>query len=332
MIPPVLKNLTHIDFIVTDIFQLDKVIQDYGKIIYYTPEVVFGIPNIDKDLYLITNLEMTTEKGENLYIIQRDPNSIGKLKNPKTDYDYKIAVTDYDLFSENFDLESLPSFMDEMNEKYHPECIESLKLELVNSKTETACKILYQDLLLHIEVSNEFLKGNIYFGTILSQEVQKAVCYWLLKYNEYLLSHVQQYFKTIFPNDNKPIEENVIQIVANKADAEKEKLRNSNVYRIALLFADGVISFEKMTAMYGNKQYNTINELAEIISQDHKISKTSLQPYLNQTIKEVNSDKNLFDISKLKYLQLIAEDFHSQQKQLSPFFSGKIEKLTSINE
>lgn len=326
MIPLVLKNLINIDFIVTDIFQLDKIIQDYGKIIYYTPKVVFDISNIDSSLYLIT------EFGENVYIIQRDPNSIDKLKSPKTDYNYKIAVTDYNVFSENFDLESLPSFMDEMTEKYHPECIESLKLELVNAKTETACKILYQDLLLHIEESNRFLKSHIYFGNVLSQEVQKAVCYWLLKYNEYFLSNVQQYFKTIFPNDIKPIEDNVIQIVTNKADAQREKLRNSNVYRIALLFADGIISFEKMTAMYGNKQYDTINELAEIISQDHKISKSSLQPYLNQTIKEVSSDKNLFDISKLKYLQLIAEDFNSQQKELSTFFSDKIEKLTSINE
>jgi hypothetical protein len=328
MIPPVLKNITHIDFIVTDIFQLDKIIQDYGKIIYYTPEVVFDISDIDSSLYLIT------EFGENVYIIQRDPNSIGKLKNPKTDYDYKIGVTDYNLFSKSFDLESLPSFMDEMTEKYHPEFIESLKLQLVDAKTETACKIIYQDLLLHIEESNSFLKNNLNFGfgTILSREVQKAVCYWLLKYNEYLLSNVHQYFKTIFPNDIKPIEENVTQIVANKADKQKEKLRNSNVYRIALLFADGTLTFEKMTAIYGNKRYDTINELAEIISQDHKISKSSLQPYLNQTIKEVNSDKNLFDASKLKYLQLIAEDFHSQQKELSTFFSGKIEKLTSINE
>lgn len=332
MIPPVLKNLAHIDFIVTDIFQLDKIIQNYGKVIYYTPEVVFGIPNIDKDSYLITDLEMTTEKGEDLYIIQRDPNSVEKLKNPKTDYDYKIAVTDYDLFSENFDLESLPSFIDEMDEKYHPECIESLKLQLIDAKTETACKIIYQDLLLHLEESNSFLKSHIYFGNVLSQEVQKAVCYWLLKYNEYLLFDVQQYFKTIFPNDIKPIEVNVTQIVANKEDKQKQKLRNSNVYRIAFLFADGTLTFEKMTAVYGNKRYDTINELAEIISQDYKISKSSLQPYLNQTIKEVNSDKNLFDISKLKYLQLIAEDFHSQQKQLSAFFSVKIEKLTSINE
>jgi len=325
MIPPVLKNITHIDFIVTDIFQLDKIIQNYGKIIYYTPEVVFDISNIDNSLYLIT------EFGENVYIIQKDPNSIGKLKNPETDNNYKIAVTDYNLFSENFDSESLPSFMDEMTEKYHPECIESLKLELINARTETACKIVYQDLFLHIEESNSFLKSHRYFGTILTQEVQKAVCYWLLKYNEYLSSDVQQYFKTIFPNDIKLIEENVSQIVTNKADKQKEKLRNSNVYRIMLLFAEGTISFEKMTTMYSNKRYDSINELAEIIAQDHKISKGSLQPYLNQTIKEVNSDKNLFDISKLKYLQLIAEDFHSQQKRLSPFFSGKIEKLTSVN-
>lgn len=325
MIPQILKNITHIDFIVTDIFQLDEIIKKHGKLIYYTPEVVFDISNIDSSLYLIT------EFGENVYIIQRNPDCIVRFSNPKTDYDYQIAVADYDFFSESFDLQSSPSFIDEMDEKYHPEFIESLKLKLIDTKTEIACKIIYQDLFLHIEESNRFLKNNIFFGDALSQEVQKAVCYWLSRYNENLLSYVQQYFKTIFPNDIKSIEENVIQIVTNKTDAQKEKLRNSNVYQIALLFADGTISFEKMTAVYDNKQYDTINELAEIISQNFKLTKFSLQPYLNQTIKEVNSDKNLFDVSKLKYLQLIAEDFHSQQKELSPFFSGKIEKLTSID-
>ncbi|WP_407495016.1 hypothetical protein [Elizabethkingia anophelis] len=323
MIPQTLKNIKHIDFLVSDFLEFDKILQKYGKMIFYSPEGVLDISNIDPDLFSIEDID------GGVYIIQRIPEGFAKFDNIETDFDIKVGVSDYNKFSDMPNLEDADSFLDLMNDEYHPEFIESLKLELSNARTEISCKIIYQDLLLHIENSNHFLKGNMTWGTEFSKEVQKSVYYWLLKYyNYYLLYEVNNYFKTIFPNEIKAIENNAKQIVKNKIDIQKEKLRNTNIYRIALLFANGTISFEKMKATYENREYDAINELADLISENHRFTKNSIQPYLNQTIKEITeSDKNLFDSSKLKYLQLIEEDFKTQKKELSPFFKEKLQKL-----
>ncbi|MDV3873373.1 hypothetical protein CMT47_19525 [Elizabethkingia anophelis] len=322
MISQTLKNIKYIDFIVTDFTEFDKILQKYGKMIFYSPEGVMDISNIDPDLFSIDELD------GGVYIIQRIPEGFAKFDKIKTDYDFKIGVSDYNKFSDMSNLNHEPNFMDLMNDKYHPEFIESLKLELANAKTEISCKIIYQDLLLHIEESNLFLKRNMTWGTEFSQEVQKSVYHWLLIYSGSLLSEVNNYFKTIFPNEIKAIENNVTQIVTNKIDIQKENLRKTNIYRIASLFANGTLSFEKMKATYDNREYEAINELADLISENHKFTRSSLQPYLNQTIKEIReSDKNLFTPSKLKYLQLIEEDFQSQQRESSPFFKEKLQIL-----
>ncbi|MDV3931289.1 hypothetical protein [Elizabethkingia anophelis] len=323
MIPQTLKNIKYIDFIVTDVFELGKILQQYGKIIFYSSEVIFDISNINPNLFSID------EFGEGIYFIQRIPESFAKFDNIKSDYDFKVGISDYNKFSNIPNLDHEPNFMDLMNDEYHPEFIESLKLELANARTEISCKIIYQDLLLHIEESNYFLKRNMTWGTEFSKEVQKSVYHWLLIYNSSLLSEINNYFKTIFPNEIKAIENNVTQIAKNKIDTQKENLRNTNIYRIASLFANGTISFEKMKATYENREYEAINELSDLISENHKFTKSSLQPYLNQTIKEITeSDKNLFTPAKLKYLQLIEEDFQFQQKELSPFFKEKLQKLS----
>lgn len=323
MIPQTLKNIKHIDFLVTDPLEFDKILQKYGKMIFYSQEGTFDISDVDPDLFSIDEL------AGGLYIIQRIPEGFAKFDNITTDFDFKVGVSDYNNFSDMPNLSHADCFWDLMNDKYYPEFIESLKLELANARTEISCKIIYQDLLLCIEESNHFLGGNMTWGTEFSREVQKSVYHWLLKYyNKYLLYEINNYFKTIFPNEIKAIENNAKQIVNNKIDIQKERLRKTNIYRIASLFANGIISFENMKATYVNREYEAINELADIISENHGFTKNSIQPYLNQTIKEITeSDKNLFDSSKLKYLQLIEEDFKTQKKELSPFFKEKLQKL-----
>lgn len=348
MIPQILKNITHTKFIVTSIFQLDEIIKEYGKtfnnnettierkylkIIYSTPEYLTNISHINSDLYSIIDLKesfLIQKKNPEIIEITKEEFEDSQLKN-----EYTFTTLNYDEFSEKFDydVEFTTFYWQVLDNKCRPEFIESLKSELVNANTETACKIIYQELLLHLKESENFLKrfknnelwqlSNKY-----SNNVQKEVCSFFLKYNKSLLSDIKDYFKTIFPNDIKRIDEITNQIVINNEDSEKEKLRNSNIYKIAVLFADGTIH---KYGIYENDTYLSISKLTDLIIRDFGgFARNSLQPYLNDTLNQNNSNKNLFQLSKLKYLQLIAEDFSSQNQTISSHFSNKLNQLMSI--
>ncbi|HIB8180998.1 hypothetical protein J2O02_11965 [Elizabethkingia anophelis] len=348
MTPQILKNITHIKFIATSIFQLDEIIKEYGKtfnnnetiierrylkIIYSTPEFKTNISNIDSDLYTISEL------GDGFLIQKRDPEIIQITKqeyeNSKEKDESVFTTLNYDDFPEKFDydVEFTTFYWQVLDYKYRPEFIESLKSELVNANTETACKIIYQELFLHIKESEDFLtrfQNNKLWqlGNEYSNDIQKTACSFLLKYNKSLLSDIKDYFITIFPKDLKNIEENINHIIINKEDSEKEKLRNSNIYKIAVLFADGTIH---KYGIYENDTYLSISKLTDLIIRDFGgFARNSLQPYLNDTLNQNNSNKNLFHLSKLKYLQLIAEDFSSQNKTISSHFSNKLDQLMSI--
>ncbi|HFK5529521.1 TPA: hypothetical protein ACGZ99_003605 [Elizabethkingia anophelis] len=349
MIPQILKNITHTKFIVTSIFQLDEIIKEYGKtfnnnettierkylkIIYSTPEYLTNISHINSDLYSIIDLE------DSFLIQKKDPEIIEITKEEFEDSqlkknEYTFTTLNYDEFSEKFDydVEFTTFYWQVLDYKCRPEFIESLKSELVNANTEIACRIIYQELLLHLKESENFLtrfKNNELWqlSSKYSNEVQKDVCTFFLKYNRSLLSDIKDYFKTIFPKDVKRIDEITNQIVINNEDSEKEKLRNSNIYKIAVLFADGTI-YE--SGIYKNDSKLTISRLTDmIVNELDGFTRNSLQPYLNDTLNKNNSDKNLFQHSKLKYLQLIAEDFSSQNKTISSHFSKKLDQLMSI--
>ncbi|MDV3560255.1 hypothetical protein [Elizabethkingia ursingii] len=348
MTPQILKNIRHTRFIVTSIFQLDEIIKEYGKtfnnnettierrylkIIYSTPEYLTNISHINSDLYSIIDLKesfLIQKKNPEIIEITKEEFEDSQLKN-----EYTFTTLNYDEFSEKFDydVEFTTFYWQVLDNKCRPEFIESLKSELVNANTETACKIIYQELLLHLKESENFLKrfknnelwqlSNKY-----SNNVQKEVCSFFLKYNKSLLSDIKDYFKTIFPNDIKRIDEITNQIVINNEDSEKEKLRNSNIYKIAVLFADGTIH---KYGIYENDTYLSISKLTDLIIRDFGgFARNSLQPYLNDTLNQNNSNKNLFQLSKLKYLQLIAEDFSSQNQTISSHFSNKLNQLMSI--
>ncbi|MCT4330150.1 hypothetical protein HZP13_10535 [Elizabethkingia anophelis] len=348
MTPQILKNIRHTRFIVTSIFQLDEIIKEYGKtfnnnettiqrrylkIIYSTPEYLTNISHINSDLYSIIDLKesfLIQKKNPEIIEITKEEFEDSQLKN-----EYTFTTLNYDEFSEKFDydVEFTTFYWQVLDNKCRPEFIESLKSELVNANTETACKIIYQELLLHLKESENFLKrfknnelwqlSNKY-----SNNVQKEVCSFFLKYNKSLLSDIKDYFKTIFPNDIKRIDEITNQIVINNEDSEKEKLRNSNIYKIAVLFANGTIH---KYGIYENDTYLSISKLTDLIIRDFGgFARNSLQPYLNDTLNQNNSNKNLFQLSKLKYLQLIAEDFSSQNQTISSHFSNKLNQLMSI--
>lgn len=75
MIPQTLKNIKHIDFLVTDPLEFDKILQKYGKMIFYSQEGTFDISDVDPDLFSIDEL------AGGLYIIQRIPEGFAKFDN-----------------------------------------------------------------------------------------------------------------------------------------------------------------------------------------------------------------------------------------------------------
>ncbi|WP_411897466.1 hypothetical protein [Elizabethkingia occulta] len=348
MTSQILKNITHTKFIINSIFQLDEIIKEYGKtfnnnetiierkylkIIYPTPEYLTDISHINSDLYSIIDIKesfLIQKKDPEIIEITKEEFEDSQLKN-----EYTFTTLNYNEFSKKFDydVEFTTFYWQVLDNKCRPEFIESIKSELVNAKTETACKIIYQELLLHLKESENFLtrfKNNELWqlSSKYSNDVQKEVCSFFLKYNKSLLSDINDYFKTIFSKDIKMIDEITNQIVINNEDSEKENLRGSNIYKIAVLFADGTI-YE--SGIYENDSNLSISKLTDmIVNKIGGFKRNSLQPYLNDTLNKNNSDKNLFQYSKLKYLQLIVEDFSSQNKKISSKFSEKLEQLMSI--
>lgn len=196
---------------------------------------------------------------------------------------------------------------------------QSLK-EIITNSTDIQIKILFKDLIQALYFSNKFLEefqGN---------SVQRMVADELLKFNEKLYQELHKNYSNVFPEFFKE----------KKTDEKKSKtddeLVNSNIYKIALLFASGEIKNDRNSYHYNGQVFQSINKLSEQVSKKLGIGKTAVQPYLNSTLQNNNDDKNIFSINKLKYLLKIKEYFEQQDKILDSSFSDNLQKLIEESE
>lgn len=216
----------------------------------------------------------------------------------------------------------------ECNEYFYPYIYENLLWEMLDSINNILYEvknhdIFFNNFLEQLKVSNAFLHS---FLEKCENPIQKLFAENFISFNENLHHYLKQKFNritNIFGNIN---EQNFI---PSSDSSEDKRLKSSNIYKIAVLFAKGQIKREKTKYFYDNKEYDSVNKLSKDIATSLGLSKTSsVQPYINSTLNETDNDKNIFSLSKLKYLQLIKKD----NDDLSPEFHQRLKELEEEKE
>jgi hypothetical protein len=320
-----IKDIDSIDLVVSSEFELDSIILQYGELSYKSQSVINRIfyevieyPN-DFERRQIEEKEYNVNPKHNLYFYNNE-------------IEGRYSTLNFSEFEKDFCLDEWSyTFQALMIEQMLPDVLTSVNIIFTSLESDKKLIKFFQDLLQLIDGSTYFLKWVVQ-NSEKFKKIQVLVCTSLLDFNIQLFGELKLNYQKVFSELFENVE-NTKQIEIGREDSKKSDLRKTNIYKIAILFADGTVEISGMNCIYKKTTYKNINELSGIIANDIEISKKSLQPYLNQTIKNVdNTDKNLFHFSKLKYLQLIADDFHSQNRELHTFFSDKLRYISSISQ
>ncbi|MHA7842063.1 MAG: hypothetical protein ACX93I_02005 [Winogradskyella sp.] len=336
-----LENIRHLEFLPTNFYEFENILIKHGKLtienidikrIYFkcnydTPKIVSSVEDINPEQFNIV------EMG-NVFMVSKIKPSLEKIEIKENDLNDTnlINTLNYVEFFEYFDFDALYNMFYNKFKVYCDEIIDDVKKNLFKASTKNSAKLLVAELSHRIISSENFLKK------VKSKDIEEFKFFEENGIQADLYEHLEKLVKQLKSSLNNLftlyLKENDLIITKkslndeNDSKSYKAKLRGTKVYKYALLFADGKISFENFTVQYKNKSYVNISSLAKIISQDiPEISATSIQPYLNQTVTEANSEKNLFSKKKLKYLELIALDFKTNGKELSKFFIDKLQNL-----
>lgn len=336
-----LENIRHLEFLPTNFYEFENILIKHGKLtienidikrIYFkcnydTPKIVSHIEDINPEQFNIV------EMGDAFMVSKIKP-SLEKIDITRNDLKDAnlISTLNYFEFFEHFDFDALYNMFYHKFKVYCNEIIDDVKKTLFKASTKNSAKLLIAELRHRVISSENFLKkfkskDIEEFNFLEKNNIQVDLYEHLEKFVEQLKLSLNHLFTFYLKEDDLIITEKSLN---NEKDSisHEAKLRDTNIYEYSLLFADGLISFENFTVQYRNKSYININSLAKIISQDiPEISSKSIQPYLNQTIKEANTDKNLFSKRKIKYLELIALDYKANGKKLSKFFTDKLQDL-----
>lgn len=222
----------------------------------------------------------------------------------------------------------IPKFqVQDGNEYFYPYIDEHLLWEMLDSINNILHEVKNQDVFFNnfleqLEVSNGFLRK---FLEKCENPVQKLFAENFISFNENLYRYLKQKFNNITDIFRKIDEQGFIPSFDFPKD---EGLRSSNIYKIAVLFAKGRIKREKTKYFYDNEEYESVNKLSNAVAIHLSLPKNSVQPYLNSTLSEIDNDKDIFSLSKLKYLRLIKQD----NEDLSPSFYQRLKELEEENE
>jgi len=183
-------------------------------------------------------------------------------------------------------------------------------------------KIMLKLLLERLDSSNNFLNlvisaYNHPTHNVLA--VEKDIADYLLTFNKKLLYVLREEFLIIFPD--------LFSNIKQDSNDSNDKLRDSNIYKIAELLAEGKIKKDKNCFYYNTEKYDSVNALSDTISKVIGLKKTAIQPYINSTLQENNDDKNIFSTKKLKYLELIIKDFEAGKRAIDSNFVQRVEEL-----
>jgi hypothetical protein len=197
--------------------------------------------------------------------------------------------------------------------------------DFIKNNDSFKIKIMLKLLLERLDNSNNFLNSvvsayNHPTHNVLA--VEKDIADYLLTFNKKLLYVLREEFLIIFPDLFSNIKQD-----SNDLNDSNDKLRDSNIYKIAELLAEGKIKKDKNCFYYNTEKYDSVNALSEIISKEIGLKKTAVQPYINSTLQENNDDKNIFSTKKLKYLELIIKDFEAGKRAIDSNFIQRVEEL-----
>ena len=197
--------------------------------------------------------------------------------------------------------------------------------DFIKNNDSFKIKIMLKLLLERLDNSNNFLNSvvsayNHPTHNVLA--VEKDIADYLLTFNKKLLYVLREEFLIIFPDLFSNIKQD-----SNDLNDSNDKLRDSNIYKIAELLAEVKIKKDKNCFYYNTEKYDSVNALSEIISKEIGLKKTAVQPYINSTLQENNDDKNIFSTKKLKYLELIIKDFEAGKRAIDSNFIQRVEEL-----
>ena len=197
--------------------------------------------------------------------------------------------------------------------------------DFIKNNDSFKIKIMLKLLLERLDNSNNFLNSvvsayNHPTHNVLA--VEKDIADYLLTFNKKLLNILREEFLIISPELFSNIKQD-----SNDLNDSNDKLRDSNIYKIAELLAEGKIKKDKNCFYYNTEKYDSVNALSDTISKVIGLKKTAIQPYINSTLQENNDDKNIFSTKKLKYLELIIKDFEAGKRAIDSNFVQRVEEL-----
>ena len=197
--------------------------------------------------------------------------------------------------------------------------------DFIKNNDSFKIKIMLKLLFERLDNSNNFLNSvvsayNHPTHNVLA--VEKDIADYLLTFNKKLLYVLREEFLIIFPDLFSNIKQD-----SNDLNDSNDKLRDSNIYKIAELLAEGKIKKDKNCFYYNTEKYDSVNALSDTISKVIGLKKTAIQPYINSTLQENNDDKNIFSTKKLKYLELIIKDFEAGKRAIDSNFVQRVEEL-----
>lgn len=197
--------------------------------------------------------------------------------------------------------------------------------DFIKNNDSFKIKIMLKLLLERLDNSNNFLNLVISAYNHPTHNVsaaEKDIANYLLTFNKKLLYVLREEFLIIFPDLFSNIKQD-----SNDSNDSNDKLRDSNIYKIAELLAEGKIKKDKNCFYYNTEKYDSVNALSDTISKVIGLKKTAIQPYINSTLQENNDDKNIFSTKKLKYLELIIKDFEAGKRAIDSNFVQRVEEL-----
>ena len=197
--------------------------------------------------------------------------------------------------------------------------------DFIKNNDSFKIKIMLKLLLESLDNSNNFLNSVVSAYNHPTHNVsaaEKDIANYLLTFNKKLLYVLREEFLIIFPDLFSNIKQD-----SNDLNDSNDKLRDSNIYKIAELLAEGKIKKDKNCFYYNTEKYDSVNALSDTISKVIGLKKTAIQPYINSTLQENNDDKNIFSTKKLKYLELIIKDFEAGKRAIDSNFVQRVEEL-----
>lgn len=316
-----IKNIPNINLIIDNEFLLDESILKFGEL----------IPNSNKGMNRIYySLEHTHNQ-----IVKNDITKEEFEKNPKYNYHFyndeiegNYSSLNYSEFEDDFSFKDWSyDFQIVIIEQILDDLLNSIRTEIINSKTDIQSKIFFEELLKLIDGSKFFLTE--FFQNQNCNKIQKYASESFLEFNSKLFEELNFYYGSIFSDLLKKYSAIQKEDFQNKKD---KRIRNSIIYKFASFYADGTFSVSSNKTYYqSNTAIENSNSFAKNYTAILGIKTSTLSSLLSQTIGGNSKKNNIFHIDYFDYIKLVYQDFKERKKEIAPYFEKKYHELLEIN-